>query len=145
VPLAGITRAGYRLVWKDEPNRFDKARMDNSKGLNLYHSLGLSLDKDGAITATRWNGPAFSAGLVTSAKIVAVNGVAYYPERLKKAITDAKGGHRPIELLVRRGDRFVTVQVPYSGGLRWPWLEPISKGVQGLDRLLAPRRGATAP
>jgi predicted metalloprotease with PDZ domain len=145
VPLAGITRAGYRLVWKDEPNRFDKARMDNSKGLNLYHSLGLSLDKDGAITATRWNGPAFSAGLVTSAKIVAVNGVAYDPERLKKAITDAKGGHRPIELLVRRGDRFVTVQVPYSGGLRWPWLEPISKGVQGLDRLLAPRRGATAP
>jgi predicted metalloprotease with PDZ domain len=144
-PLAGINRAGYRLVWKDEPNRFDKARMEKSKGLNLYHSLGISLDKDGAVTSTRWNGPAFSAGLVTSAKIVAVNGIAYDPERLKKAITDARGGNRPIELLVRRGDRFQTVQLAYTGGLRWPWLEPAGKGVQGLDRLLAPRRGATAP
>jgi predicted metalloprotease with PDZ domain len=139
-PLSGITRAGYRLVWKDEPNPFDKGRMDNSKGLNLYHSLGVSLDKEGAVTSTRWDGPAFNAGVVTGAKIVAVNGVAYDPDRLKKAITDAKSSSRPIELLVRRGDRFLTVQVPYNGGLRWPWLEPAGQGAQPLDRLLAPRR-----
>jgi predicted metalloprotease with PDZ domain len=142
-PLTGITSAGYRLVWKAEPNAFEKARMDKSKGLNLYHSLGLSLDKEGAVSATRWDGPAFNAGVVTGAKIVAVNGVAYDPDRLKKAITDAKGGSRPIELLVRRGDRFLTVQVPYNGGLRWPWLEPAGSGTQPLDRLLAPRRGAS--
>jgi predicted metalloprotease with PDZ domain len=116
--------------------------MENSKGLNLYHSLGVSLDKEGAVASTRWDGPAFNAGLVTGAKIVAVNGVAYDADRLKKAITDAKGGSRPIELLVRRGDRFLTVQVPYRGGLRWPWLEPAGKGAQPLDLLLAPRRGA---
>src|SRR5262249_38734596 len=30
-PLAGIERAGYRLVWKEEPNPFDKGRMDDAK------------------------------------------------------------------------------------------------------------------
>jgi predicted metalloprotease with PDZ domain len=142
-PLDGIARAGYRLVWRDQPNPYDRARMDEAKGLNLYHSLGLVLDRDGAVTATRWDGPAFNAGLVTGAKIVAVNGVAYDAEELKKAIVQAKGGSRPIELLVRRGDRYVTAQAPYYSGLRWPWLErtPDARSVAGLDLLLAPRRG----
>ena len=101
------------------------------------------LDRDGAVTSTRWNGPAFNAGLVTGAKIVAVNGIAYDAEELRKAIAEAKGGSRPVELLVRRGDRYLSVQVPYYGGLRWPWLEraPGARGQAGLDLLLAPRRG----
>jgi predicted metalloprotease with PDZ domain len=142
-PLAGVEKAGYRLVWKDQPNAYDKGRMDDSKGLNLYHSLGVSIDREGAVTSTRWNGPAFNAGLVTGAKLVAVNGLAYDQDRLKKAITDAKGGARPIDLLVRRGDRYLTVQVPWFGGLRWPWLEPApgASAPAPLDLLLAPRRG----
>jgi hypothetical protein len=31
------------------------------------------------------------------------------------------------------------VPVPYYGGLRFPWLEPVAAGEQGFDRLLAPR------
>lgn len=147
VPLAGIERGGYRLVWKDRPNPYDDARMADSKGLNLYHSLGLTLDREGAVTASRWGGPAFNAGVVTGARIVAVNGVAYDQETLRNAITQAKGGSRPIELLVRRGDRFLTVPLAYYGGLRWPWLEraPGGKGVAPLDQLLAPRRAAVPP
>ena len=147
VPLAGIERGGYRLVWKDRPNPYDDARMADSKGLNLYHSLGLTLDREGAVTASRWGGPAFNAGVVTGARIVAVNGVAYDQETLRNAITQAKGGSRPIELLVRRGDRFLTVPLAYYAGLRWPWLEraPGGKGVAPLDQLLAPRRAAAPP
>ncbi|HEY0958101.1 MAG TPA: peptidase M61 [Novosphingobium sp.] len=143
-PLAGIERAGYRLVWRDEPNPFDAARMADAKSLNLQHSLGISLDKDGSVTGTRWNSPAFNAGIVTGAKIVAVNGIAYDADRLKKDITAAKGSAKPIELLVKRGDRFLTVPVAYNGGLRWPWLERADKGnaPTALDRLLAPRRNA---
>ena len=33
-PLAGIEQAGYRLVWKEEPNPFDKARMEDAKNLD---------------------------------------------------------------------------------------------------------------
>ena len=141
-PLAGIERGGYRLVWKEEPNPFDKARMDESKNLSLVHSIGLTLDREGAITGTRWDSPAFNAGLVTGTKVIAVGGRAYDHEKLKQAITDAKTSGRPIELLVKRGDRFMTVPVTYKGGLRWPWLERApGKGTNtGLDQLLAPRR-----
>lgn len=145
-PLGGIERGGYRLVWKPEPNVYDKARMENLKILSLYHSLGLTIDKDGSVTAVRWGSPAFDAGIVGGTRIVAVGGIAYDAERLKGAITAAKGGNRPIELLVKRGDRYLTVPVPWNGGLRWPWLEPAgaAKGPAGLDVLLAPRRPVAA-
>ncbi|MCW1431557.1 M61 family metallopeptidase [Novosphingobium sp. JCM 18896] len=141
-PLAGIEKGGYRLVWRDEPNAYDKARMDDAKSLSLTYSLGVSLDREGTVTATQWNGPAFNAGLVTGAKIVAVNGRTYDHDKIKQAITAAKTGAKPIELLVKRGDRFLTVSVPYKGGLRWPWLERAStRGTAPLDSLMAPRRG----
>src|SRR3546814_18143733 len=37
-PVEGIERAGYRLVWRDTPNAYDKARMAASKGYDLTHS-----------------------------------------------------------------------------------------------------------
>lgn len=145
-PLGGIERGGYRLVWKEEPNPFDKARMEQAHNLGLYHSLGINLDKDATVTSSRWGGPAFNAGVVNGAKLIAVGGVAYDQDGLKRAITQAKTSNRPIELLIRRGDRFLTVQVPYAGGLRWPWLERTAKAADPapLDLLLAPRRGRPA-
>ena len=141
-PLAGIEKGGYRLVWKDRPNAYDQAKMTHDKELNLYHSLGLALDAEGKVIAARWVGPAFDAGIVSGARIVAVNGGAYSAEELKRAITAAKGTSVPIELLLKRQDHFETLRVDYHGGLRWPWLERAGVGEAGLDRLLAPRRGA---
>lgn len=138
-PLAGLTAAGYRLVWKDTPNPYDKGRYENAKSTNLTYSLGMILDKDGKVTGALWDGPAFDAGLVTGAQIVAVNGEAYSKEALFDAIKAAKGAKDPIRLLVKRGTMFDTVDVDYHGGLRWPWLEPVASGEQGLDRLLAAR------
>ncbi|MEO6093697.1 MAG: peptidase M61, partial [Novosphingobium sp.] len=105
-------------------------------------SLGLALDGEGKVIAARWGGPAFDAGIVPGARIVAINGVAYLPEELKRAITAAKGTAPPLELLVKRQDRFETLRVDYHGGLRWPWLERAGTGAAGLDRLLAPRPSA---
>ncbi len=141
-PLAGLERAGYRLVWKEEPNPFDRGRMDDTRSLALTYSLGVTLDKDGVVSAPRWDSPAFNAGIVSGARLVAVNGIAYDADVLKAAITAAKGTNKPIELLVRRGERFVTVPIGWNGGLRFPWLErvPGAAGQTGLDRLLAPRR-----
>jgi len=141
-PVAGIERGGYRLVWRDAPNPFDKARMDDAKNLSLYHSLGVTIDREGMVTGTRWDSPAFNAGVVTGAKIVAVNGRAYDAEKIQQAITAAKGTTKPIELLIKRGDRFIAAQVNYNGGLRWPWLARAGKGTAPLDQLLAPRRSA---
>lgn len=139
-PLAGLAAAGYRLVWKDTPNPYDKGRYDHGKTVNLMYSLGLALDKDGKVTATLWDGPAFAAGIVNGAQVVAVNGETYSKDVLTQAIAAAKGsGTAPIQLLVKRGERYDTVPIAYRGGLRWPWLEPVAAGQQGLDRLLAAR------
>jgi predicted metalloprotease with PDZ domain len=140
-PLRGIELGGYRLVWKEEPNPFLRGVMAEAKQLNLTHSIGITLDKDGKVTATQWDGPAFKAGIVSGATVLAVNGVAYSPDELKGAITAAKTG-APLELLTRRGDRFITYKLDYTGGLRWPWLERAAPGTAptGLDLLLTPKR-----
>src|SRR3546814_7717858 len=82
-PVQGIERAGYRLVWRDTPNAYDKARMAASKGYDLTHSLGLTIDKDGVAGSILWNGPAFRADIVNGTKLVAVDGVAYSKDRLE--------------------------------------------------------------
>ena len=145
-PLQGITAGGYRLVWKDEPNLYDKARMTEAKVLSLTYSLGLTIDKDAKVTAVQWDSPAFNAGVVTGAKVVAVNGTAYDADVIKAAITAAKAG-APLVLLVQRGDRFDSVAVPWRGGLRYPWLERAAAGTAptGLDLLLNPQRAMSKP
>lgn len=140
-PLKGIELGGYKLVWKEEPNPFFKAAMADSKALNLTHSIGLTIDKDAKVTATQWDGPAFKAGIVSGATVLAVNGIGYTQDELKSAITAAKNG-APLELLTKRGDRFITYKIDYQGGLRWPWLERAAPGTAptGLDLLLTPKR-----
>ncbi|MGZ3199678.1 MAG: peptidase M61, partial [Croceibacterium sp.] len=144
-PVKGIEMAGYKLVWKDKPNPYAAGREKDGKSTSYTYSLGFALDKDGKVAGTLWNSPAFNAGVVTGAQVMAVNGKAYDPETLKTAITAAKTGKEPIQLLVKRGDRFMTVPVDYHGGLRYPWIEPAAAAEQPLDRLLAPRTGPLPP
>jgi len=140
-PLAGIEKAGYRLVWKEKPNKYQAGVAKYGKYLDLTYSLGMTVKEDGTVSATLWDSPAFNAGIVNTAKIVAVNGTAYDGDVLKDAITAAKGGNKPIELLVKRGDQYQTVPVNWNGGLRYPWLERAGTTQDtSLDRLLAPRR-----
>lgn len=140
-PLRGIELGGYRLVWKEEPNPSLKGAMAEAKQLSLTHSIGVTLDKDGKVVATQWDSPAFKAGIVSGATVLAVNGTAYSPDELKSAITAAKTGPA-VELLTKRGDQFRTYRLDYKGGLRWPWLERAAPGTEptGLDRLLMPKR-----
>lgn len=146
-PLNGIEKGGYKLVWKEEPNPYMKAAMDFGKGLSLANSVGISLDKEGKVTGTRWDSPAFNAGIVTGTQIMAINGTAYSADDMKKAITAAKGEKgAPLELLVKRGSRFETIKLDYKDGLRYPWLERVAPGKAptGLDLLLTPKRPGAA-
>src|SRR3546814_19304264 len=62
-PVEGIERAGYRLVWRDTPNAYDKARMAASTGYDLTPSLGLPLAQDRVAGGPLWTGPAFPADI----------------------------------------------------------------------------------
>jgi predicted metalloprotease with PDZ domain len=145
VPLGGIERGGYHLVWKAEPNPYDQGRMTESKGLALTYSLGIALDREGKVTQTLWGSPAFKAGVVPGSQVMAVNGDAYDADGIKAAIAASKGTDKPITLLIKRDTHFDTVTIAYHDGMRYPWLERDAgaKGPGGLDALLAPHRPAT--
>ncbi|MCB2049631.1 MAG: M61 family metallopeptidase [Novosphingobium sp.] len=139
-PLRGIELAGYKLVWKSQPNPYEAARMDKQRELDLSYSLGLTVDGDGDVSDPVWDSPAFRAGIVTGSRIVAVDTIGFTMEGMRQALERARQDKRPIQLLVQRGNRFTTVPVSYFEGLRWPWLEPATPGREtALDRLLAPR------
>ncbi|QKG71090.1 M61 family metallopeptidase [Erythrobacter mangrovi] len=140
-PVRGIEMAGYQLVWKEEPNPYHKGRMGGANYLDLFYSLGMNLDKEGKVVSTLWDGPAFNAGIVNGTQVVAVGRIAYSQDAIRDAIIAAKAEQRPIELLVKRGERYDTIAIDYHGGLRYPWLEAKGSEVQGLDRLLAPISG----
>ncbi|MDK2760253.1 MAG: peptidase M61 [Sphingopyxis sp.] len=139
-PVGGIERAGYRLVWRDAPNAYDRDRMIQAKNADLTYSLGLTIDKDGVATGILWDGPAFRADIVNGAKIVAVDGLSYSRERIEAAIRAATDGKTPVRLLIERAGRYRNVEIAYPGGLRWPHLEKTGSGPDWFDQLLAPRR-----
>jgi predicted metalloprotease with PDZ domain len=139
-PLAGVEKGGYRLVWKEEPNIFDKELMKEGGSFNLTHSLGLTLDKEAKVTSVMWNGPAFKANIVNGAKIIAVDGYAYSKDGLTSAIKIAKEKKTPVRLLIERNKRYEQIDIAYSGGLRYPHLEPVGQGETAIDRLFSPRR-----
>jgi len=71
---------------------------------------------------------------------VAVSGMAYDADRLKRAIIAARTAKPAIELLVRQGEAYRTLQVEYRGGLRYPHLQRIAGTPDRLTPLLAPKK-----
>ncbi len=139
-PLDGLTRGGYRLVYRPVPTEFFKAAEGRRKSVDLTYSIGVVLDKDGTMADVAWDGPVFKAGLIQGAQIIAVGGVAYEADLLKAAITAATDPAKPVELLVKSGDRYRSVKLTYQGGLRYPRLEPIAGAPTRLDDIYTARK-----
>jgi predicted metalloprotease with PDZ domain len=139
-PTDGITRGGYRLVFNEVASELYKSRELRLKATDLTFSLGLTVDKDGKLRDVLWEGPAYRAGLTVDNVLVAVNGVAFDPDRLKEAVSAARTSRDPIELIVRSGDRFRLAQLDYHDGLRYPHLERDPAHTALLDEILAPRK-----
>ncbi len=137
--VGGIEAAGWKLVYNDKPNEAFKALETRSKGANLTYSLGLATNATGLLTDVLWDGPAFKAGLAPGMTIVAVNGREYGNDTLKDAVTEAKDGKAPIELLVKQSDRYETVRIDYHGGLLYPNLERIAGKPDRLTQLYKAR------
>ena len=139
-PLAGIERGGYRLVWSTTPNAYSRALNTELERVDFQYSLGLSLNPANRITAVRWGSPAFEAGLTSGWEVVAVNGRAASATTIAEAITASAGNTTPIEMMLKKGDRFRTIRFDYHGGLRYPRLERIEGTPDRLGDILAPRR-----
>lgn len=132
-PLDGFTRGGYQLVYTDTPTAWFKTMEKERKATDLSYSGGLVLGREGDVVGVMWDSPAFNAGLTIGAKILALNGRAFDADKLKAAI---KAKQSPLNLLVKSGEIFRTVELKYDGGLRYPRLEKIGTGPSSLDALL---------
>ena len=139
-PLDGLARGGYRLVWKDKPSAYGKAAESLGKGTDLTYSIGLALNATGALTGVQWDGPAYRAGLVVGAQVIAINGETYGADKIKRAITAAKDGTTPIELIIKTGEQYRVVRLAWTGGLRYPHLERIEGAPDRLGDILTARK-----
>jgi predicted metalloprotease with PDZ domain len=139
VPLDGLARGGYRLVYTDKPTAFARSIDALRKQDDFSYSIGLTVDRKGMITNVQWDSPAARAGVTVGSEIVALNGVMFDGQDLQDAITDAKTGG-PLQLILRRDKIFKNVSIDYRGGLRYPHLVRVANTPALLDDLLEARR-----
>ena len=135
----GLESTGWKLTYSAEKNTWDEVGEKASKGTFRQYSIGLSLDKGGAITDASEERAAAHAGAGPGMKLVAVNGRKYSAEVLDAAIAAAKDDHKPIELLVDTGDYFRLISVPYFDGARYPHLTRIEARPDTLTEVLKHR------
>lgn len=139
-PLDGLARGGYRLVYRETPSDYQRILYTELGRNDFIYSLGFQMTSGDQVRAVQWGGLAFDQGFTIGTQIVAVNGVVYSARGLQDAITAAKDGTSPIELIVRNGERFRTVRFDYRGGLRYPHLERIEGTPDRLGDIFAPLR-----
>ncbi len=138
-PLGGIEGAGWKLVYSDQPNAYQKLRAKSSKLVDASFSLGIWVKEDGTIADVVTGSPAWDGGLGPGMKIVAVGGRAWAPEVLAEQVKAAKGSTAPIEIAVQQGDVLKTLRVSYHDGERYPHLERDASRPDLLTAILAPR------
>jgi predicted metalloprotease with PDZ domain len=135
--MAGLARAGWRLVYTDTPSetfRQDEAEAGVS---NLDYSIGLQVQSDGVISSVAWQGPAFKAGLAPDAKIEAVNGNPFSLTAIDDAVKQA--ADLPITLTFVNDGRTRTASLACRDTLRYPSLQRIPGTPDRLSRLLKVR------
>ena len=148
VPLDGITRGGYQLVYTDTPVAWVEKAEAAGGYADFSTSLGFSIGSPrddnsknpGALSNVWWNSPAFKAGVTPDMQLLAVNGTAYTPAVLKQAIVAAENDTKPIELTFMRGNQLKTIAIDYHRGLRYPSLQRVEGTPDRLDDILAPSK-----
>lgn len=136
-PLAGL--AGWQLVYNEQPNPAISDAEEEQGFDDFSYSLGLKIaSEEGKINEVLWESPAHAAGLAKDMQVIAVDGMAYGAQRLKRALSAAKHDRTPIELLVRQGDAYRSVRIAYYDGLRYPHLQRVTGTDDQLSRVLAP-------
>lgn len=122
-PFDGIHRAGYQLVFRDEPNEYHRAADKSSGILDFSHSLGLLLDTKGKIKEVIWDSPSFYAGLTAGCELIGVNGWKFSQSTLEAAVKETPDTG-VVRLTIRKLKRCEDLEVLYSEGARHPHLIP---------------------
>ncbi len=144
--FAAPGQLGRRLVWTTQGSERQRKSVMAGGGLDVGLSMGMRIDKEGAVTLIRWGSAADVAGVRPGQRVVGYRGGedgtgfrAWSAEGLRKAVegsTEAGG----VLLLLREGDELVERWVRYEGGVVFPALEPVDGAPDILQAILDPRR-----
>lgn len=121
-PLGGITNGGWRLVYNDTPNVQMQIDEHSRNFTNLMYSIGVLVDKNGAISDINPDFAAGRAGLAPGMQITKINGEDFSADNLHRAIADAKKSSS-IQIVAENGGFSETYKLNYRGGERYPHLE----------------------
>jgi predicted metalloprotease with PDZ domain len=120
-PLGGITSGGWKLVYNETPNVQIQLEENIYNFTNSSYSIGIFVNKEGAITDVNPDLAAAKAGLAPGMKIVSVGGQNFSSETLHAAIAASKNS--PITIIADNGGSKETYNLNYRGGERYPHLE----------------------
>jgi predicted metalloprotease with PDZ domain len=121
-PLGGIEGSGWRVVWSDTMSAMIRAEEKSDESTDLRFSIGIVLDKDGAIADVVPGSVAAEAGLGPGMKPVAVNGRRFSVEWLRQTLREGRNGTEPVELIVEDGEFVRSFRLDWHGGELYPAL-----------------------
>jgi predicted metalloprotease with PDZ domain len=139
-PLDGITGGGYRLAYSSTQSDFQKDLESTGKHINARYSIGVVVSTDdGTISDVVGDSVAFKAGIAPGAKIVALDGRKFTPDRFHETLKAHAGSSAPLELLVNYDDVYTTYRIDASSGERYPHLERVDGTPDLLEKVYAPK------
>jgi predicted metalloprotease with PDZ domain len=137
-PTEGLEASGWRLIYNATPNSAPFVPAVNPIEVYASYSVGMNVEKDGAISDVWQGSPAYAAGLGPHMKVIAVDGHAYSADALNDAIAHPQDGK--ISIVARNFDSVQTYEIHYAGGLRHPHLERIPDTHDYLSEILAAKK-----
>lgn len=138
-PLDGIQNSGWKIVYNDKPNTDIADREESSGGTDLTYSIGLRVNREGAIDDVVPGLAADKAGLAPRMKLIAVNGRKWTGKLLREAVAATKSSNTPLELLAENADFYKTYSLDYRDGQRYPHLERDSSKSDLLSEIIKPQ------
>ena len=139
LPLGGIERSGWKLVYTQTPLERSRQR----QGRDLSASLGLMLGESGTISEVLQDMPAAKAGLVPGMKVVRVNDRAWSAAVMHEALKKAKAGNELLSLAIDDEGTVKSYQLNYHGGERFPHLERDAGKPDLLTEILKPKNAGS--
>jgi predicted metalloprotease with PDZ domain len=126
-PLGGIEHGGWQLVYNDEENAVMRVREGVDEMLDLSFSLGMAVqlangEENGRLADVIPGTPAAEAGLAPGMRLISINGRGFTPGATHEAISEAKGGTKPIVITADNGGFVLAYNLQYHGGERYPHL-----------------------
>jgi predicted metalloprotease with PDZ domain len=137
-PLGGIVNGGWKVIYNQTPNEYERADETGSRGANFVFSLGLDLKEDGTVKDIVNGMVADKAGLAPGMRVIAVNGRRWSVGQLHTSLVEAQRTRQPVEMIVENGEFYKTYSLAYYEGDLQPHLERDRSKDDYLTEILKP-------